>query len=87
MTGAGLEDFPWIYDIAQSAIEFRCAANTPRAEGDGLAPTKLYRPIVSVVAALSSKNDNRDLDLNRSQSANVCDSSRGEWAHLAETFR
>jgi hypothetical protein len=33
----------------------------------GSAPTKLYRPMVSVVAALSNKKESFDLDLPASQ--------------------
>jgi hypothetical protein len=36
-------------------------------QGDAPAPTKLYLPMVSVVAALSKRNDSVELDLPESQ--------------------
>jgi hypothetical protein len=53
--------------------------------GYGPAPTKLYLPIVSVVAALSKRNDSLDFDLPDSEPG--IPSYESSLAHCAEILR
>lgn len=52
----------------------------------GSAPTKLYRPIVSVVAALSNRKESLDLDLPRRSVLGAVGQNESR-THFAETFR
>lgn len=61
MASAGLEDFTGIYYKQKLACSQRMVG--PLHNNSLPAPTKLYLPIVSVVAALSYRNDNFDLPL------------------------
>jgi hypothetical protein len=58
MPRPGLEDFSRVCETVVSIL-----GKTGRKIKYAPAPTKLYRPIVSVVAALSKRNDSFDFDL------------------------